>query len=928
MYANGNNNFPQQAISKAPKQPLPKQPKQPKQPPKELTEEEKKEQAERVLRQKAEQKRLQKLNGECKQIRRLCQDKMSGGNGDIEDIFKVLDAIWQRKETPDLQTLNNVLMMCAKTGELLLAFNVVGFFNRMEKKLDLEQIATLVTIVTQRAEPTQAMDFVASLSRLGDYESPEAARYFQRHASMSVAEMVAEAQNCLDRMHKQDPLSLVDWGKCELNLVIRPSKKVGEVYLVNLDKQARAPPPGARELRSQGSKAAEFGFQETDTAILCLQNPPGLITSRSGKQDVYDYFKHGAEVMVIKTYPNLIVRFLGPPPLFMNVTDTQLKWRLDKLGNRNSYARQIDAIKNLTMSMEGMSKERRKFGPHPVLREMLLKPTNEVISKKCSTANIKLPAAKARVFQSALEGELQSLLNDSQLGALQHAVNKRVTLVQGPPGTGKTHTAVQILVQMVKNGLVPLPILATSDSNIAVDNLLEGIAAHGVKAIRVGRPENIREDLLHLSLDSMNRSTGNGPSRTQSQRLLSGAEVICATCIGSGSEMLSKYAFHTVLIDECTQATETSVLVPVSRGCQQLILVGDHCQLPPTVISDVAMEKGLAVSLFSRLADQKVQPVLLNTQYRMHPLIAEFPSDSFYKGRLKTGVAFRDRLPPLGFPWPQMGTPVAFLNSTGPERVEGHSYTNEEEIKKAIWAVQQLLSRNDPRLPGGPEDIGVICPYSSQARLLKRSLRRPKLKAMGFNRIEVSTVDGFQGREKEVIIFTAVRSNETGKVGFLDKWRRMNVMMTRPRRGLIIIGNRRTLRCDRRWGKWLQWAASAGVIFNERAAGRYVPTFLGDTLVGESEEIEMSSGDKHASEAKSVNTALPQSFLDAQKDISSEMWDSTTSPVASPKMKQWTADDDGDDDWDEMYSDEEGGTNDGETKGKTEESMAGLTLDE
>ena len=387
MYANGNNNFPQQAISKAPKQPLPKQPKQP---PKELTEEEKKEQAERVLRQKAEQKRLQKLNGECKQIRRLCQDKMSGGNGDIEDIFKVLDGIWQRKETPDLQTLNNVLMMCAKTGELLLAFNVVGFFNRMEKKLDLEQIATLVTIVTQRAEPTQAMDFVASLSRLGDYESPEAARYFQRHASMSVAEMVAEAQNCLDRMHKQDPLSLVDWGKCELNLVIRPSKKVGEVYLVNLDKQARAPPPGARELRSQGSKAAEFGFQETDTAILCLQNPPGLITSRSGKQDVYDYFKHGAEVMVIKTYPNLIVRFLGPPPLFMNVTDTQLKWRLDKLGNRNSYARQIDAIKNLTMSMEGMSKERRKFGPHPVLREMLLKPTNEVISKKCSTANIKL----------------------------------------------------------------------------------------------------------------------------------------------------------------------------------------------------------------------------------------------------------------------------------------------------------------------------------------------------------------------------------------------------------------------------------------------------------------------------------------------------------------------------------------------------------
>jgi hypothetical protein len=873
-------------------------------PPPPLTEEEKREKAEQLKLKKIEQKRLQKLNIDCKQIKRLCQDKMQGGNGDIEDIFKVLDSIWQRKETPDLQTLNTVLMMCAKTGELVLAFNVVGFFNRMEKKLELEQIANLVTIVTQRAEPTQAMDFVASLSRLGNYESPSAARYFQRHASMSVAEMVAEAQNCLDRMHKQDPLALVDWGKCELNLVIRTSKKTGEVCLVNLEKQKRSPPPGAQQLRSQGSKAAEFGFQETDTAILCLQNPPGMITAGNGKQELYDYFKHGAEVMVIKTYPNLIVRFLGPPPMFMDVTDSQLRWRLDKLGNRNSYARQIDAIKNLTMSLEGCSNERRQFSPHPVLREMLLKPTNETIEKNVSTANINISKGRSRVFQKALEGELQSLLNDSQLGALQHAVNKRVTLVQGPPGTGKTHTAVQILVQMVKNNLVPLPLLATSDSNIAVDNLLEGIASHGIKAIRVGRPENIREDLLQYSLDEMNRSSGNGGSRTQSHRLLQQAEVICATCIGSGSEMLSKYAFHTVLIDECTQATETSVLVPISRGCQQLILVGDHCQLPPTVISDVAMEKGLAVSLFSRLADQKVQPVLLNTQYRMHPLIAEFPSDSFYRGRLKTGVAFRDRLPPRGFPWPEMGTPVAFLDSNGPERVEGHSYTNETEIKKAIWALEQLLRIDDPLLPGGPDDIGVITPYSSQSRLLKRSLRSKRLKALGLNRIEVSTVDGFQGREKEVIIFTSVRSNETGKVGFLDKWRRMNVMMTRPRRGLIIIGNRKTLRCDRRWGKWLQWAASAGVIFNERATGRYVPIFLGDTLVGESEEIEKSDTSSKG-ETKSVNDALPQAFLDAQKDITSDMWDSTTSPINSPKIKQWTPDDDGDDDWDAMYSDDD-----------------------
>merc|ERR1711871_1561339 len=266
-------------------------------------------------------------------------------------------------------------------------------------------------------------------------------------------------------------------------------------------------------------------------------------------------------------------------------------------------------------------------------------------------------------------------------------------------------------------------------------------------------------------------------------------------------------------------------------------------------------------------------------QYRMHPLIAEFPSDSFYRGRLKTGVSLRERMPPLGFPWPNSGTPVAFIDSTGPERIEGHSYTNQMEIKKATWVLEQLLSRGDPLLPGGPSDIGVITPYSSQSRLLKRSLRQQKHRQLGLNHIEVSTVDGFQGREKEVIIFTAVRSNEMGKVGFLDKWRRMNVMMTRPRRGLIIIGN-------------------------ERATGRYMPTFLGDTLVGESEDVDRSIGTSKVTEQKSINSSVPQAFLDAQKGISSETWDSTTSPVHSPTMKQWDEANAGsDDDWEALDSD-------------------------
>ena len=108
------------------------------------------------------------------------------------------------------------------------------------------------------------------------------------------------------------------------------------------------------------------------------------------------------------------------------------------------------------------------------------------------------------------------------------------------------------------------------------------------------------------------------------------AEIICATAIGSGSDMLDKFRFHTVLVDESTQATETTILVPIAQGCERLILVGDHCQLPPTVLSEEAEKAGLAVSMFSRFVNQGVHPVLLDTQYRMHPVIAEFPSDSFY----------------------------------------------------------------------------------------------------------------------------------------------------------------------------------------------------------------------------------------------------------------------------------------------------------
>merc|ERR1719271_1979000 len=205
------------------------------------------------------------------------------------------------------------------------------------------------------------------------------------------------------------------------------------------------------------------------------------------------------------------------------------------------------------------------------------------------------------------------LLNQSQIEALTRACEQRITLIQGPPGTGKTTTAVQIVSALVNYQPVDTPMLVTADSNTAVDNLVKGVAKEGLKVIRVGRPESIREDVKQYTLDGRWKE-------------LDKVEVICATCIGASGATLEKLRFGTVLVDECTQAAESAALVPIARGCKQAILIGDQCQLPPTVLSDVAETQNLGESLFTRLVTQGVRPVLLDTQYRMNPFLCEFAS--------------------------------------------------------------------------------------------------------------------------------------------------------------------------------------------------------------------------------------------------------------------------------------------------------------
>jgi len=344
--------------------------------------------------------------------------------------------------------------------------------------------------------------------------------------------------------------------------------------------------------------------------------------------------------------------------------------------------------------------------------------------------------------------------------------------------------------------------------------------------VRLGRPEAIRPELLRYCIDRPGQGGGGrGGSFKEKMKLLKNAQIVCCTCIGSGSDIVDGMHFDRVLVDEATQATEPAVLVPLNRGCRQLVLLGDHCQLPPTVLSTRAEEEGLGVPLFSRMVACGVPPYMLDTQYRMHPAIAMFPSDLFYGGKLLNGVSPPERRPLAGFPWPREEFPVAFVPvNQGVETDDGASKLNEAEAAAVCDAVGALLAGGQC----GPADIAVVTPYTAQVKLIRRMTR--KVLPSNGPIVEVSSTDGFQGREKEAIVFSAVRSNDYGAVGFVSDWRRVNVSFTRARRALIVIGNEHTLRRGDpdTWSPWLMWADAHGLNVDRpgRPRGRYEPETL------------------------------------------------------------------------------------------------------
>lgn len=423
-------------------------------------------------------------------------------------------------------------------------------------------------------------------------------------------------------------------------------------------------------------------------------------------------------------------------------------------------------------------------------------------------------------------------LNASQKEAVEFALSARdLAIIHGPPGTGKTTTVIEIIRQAVMRGE---KVLACSPSNTGVDNLLERLIALNIPVVRVGHPARVHETLQAYTLDALvendqtmdlvkdylkeadrlvkqsNRYTRAKPhpgyrqqlreeirdlreaakslERQVSEGILDRAEVVCATTTFDPAVLGDRH-FDLAVIDEACQSTEPGIW-PVVLRANRLILAGDHCQLPPTVLSTEAAGEGFAVSLMERLVLSLGDSVTrqLTVQYRMHQDIMGFSSEHFYEGTLVPDETVRSHLLSDidGMTHDDLTiTPLLFIDSAGAnweEQLEpdGESKLNPDEGRLLLQLLEQLINDGlDPR------EIAVIAPYAAQVRWLRDHCRLGK--------VEIDTVDGFQGREKEAVLISLVRSNTTGEIGFLGDQRRMNVAMTRARRKLIIIGDSATL---------------------------------------------------------------------------------------------------------------------------------------
>lgn len=354
-------------------------------------------------------------------------------------------------------------------------------------------------------------------------------------------------------------------------------------------------------------------------------------------------------------------------------------------------------------------------------------------------------------------------------------------------------------------------------SDQEIKNYAEKDLEHHVRGIS---PEVIEEMASWLELQEKIDKYFKEIERLENKavdELLNQADVICTTNITAGSELLEDREFDLSVIDEATQATQPAALIPYLKA-PKTILIGDHKQLPPTVVNQEAAESGLKVSLFENLIEiyQDELSSMLEIQYRMNREIMGFSSIYFYENSLRAAETVAEqKLSDLGVQVDDAHCftdkslmseyPFVFLDTKEMKADErsfdgSNSYDNPVESEIVLDILDRALKSSLSE-----DDIAVIAAYKDQVDLINQHNK--------FERVEIDTVDAFQGREKEMIVFSAVRSNQEKNIGFLRDLRRLNVALTRAKRKMIFIGDSSTICEHEAYANLLKYIKKSGLYY-------------------------------------------------------------------------------------------------------------------
>lgn len=408
--------------------------------------------------------------------------------------------------------------------------------------------------------------------------------------------------------------------------------------------------------------------------------------------------------------------------------------------------------------------------------------------------------------------EILLQLNPMQRKAVMKALTcENYLLIKGLPGTGKTQTLIQLIRIL---GIMKKSILITSHTNSAVDNILRRLKEKGIKFMRLGSTKKI-----HPSLHEFAESTMVTQCKTVEDlnEIYKQQNIVAVTCLGSGHALLRQKKFDYCLVDEATQIFQPTVIRPL-LSATKFILVGDPKQLSPLVRCSEARSLGADESLFERL-DTDESTMVLGLQYRMNRMITKLANNLSYEGQLKCAnesiekavmsvpelVMLKEKLKVLkwlekplsshidlsyslintGNVYEMSSKFAAKVNISNKEFADKSKlYVNYCEIAIVLKIVDMLTAHGVT-----DESIGVIASYRNQVDALKKVLSHHA-------KVEVNTVDQYQGRDKSIIIYSCTQSTlvnaeapKSSEFEILDDRRRLTVAITRSKHKLIVIGD-------------------------------------------------------------------------------------------------------------------------------------------